>query len=131
MNSQTSLVAKNLRIQQWAKMIHECNARPSGMTVNQWCAEHGITKCDYYYRMKAVRKACLASLPDSVVQQEIIPVSMNLLTSVDESCVNKQPLLSADDSFIELTSHGIAVRVTEHTSNALLTKVLGVLAHVE
>ena len=24
-----------------------------------WCAQHGITKANYYYRLKRVRKACL------------------------------------------------------------------------
>ena len=131
MKSQTSFVARNVRLQEWAKLVRECNARPSEMTVAQWCAEHNITKCDYYYRLRAVRKACLESMPDSIVQQEIIPVSMKLLTSADESCVQESPVMLTDDSFIELSAHGIVLRVTEQTSCTLLSKVLGVLAHVK
>ena len=29
------------------------------MKVETWCSEHGITKANYYYRLKRVRKACL------------------------------------------------------------------------
>ena len=59
MSSQTSLVATNVRLQQWALQIRECQNRPSGMKVETWCSEHGITKANYYYRLKQVRKACL------------------------------------------------------------------------
>ena len=40
MSSQTSLIARNVRLQEWADMIHECNNRPDDMTVTQWCSEH-------------------------------------------------------------------------------------------
>ena len=55
----TSLVAAQYRLQEWAEMIRECNARPTGQTVPEWCEAHGMTKATYYYRLKAVRKAFL------------------------------------------------------------------------
>ena len=35
------------------------------MDVAAWCAQHGITKANYYYRLKRVRKACLDQLADT------------------------------------------------------------------
>jgi len=29
------------------------------MKVDVWCQEHGITKANYYYRLRRVREACL------------------------------------------------------------------------
>ena len=29
------------------------------MKVDAWCQEHGITKANYYYRLRRVREACL------------------------------------------------------------------------
>ena len=72
MSSQTSLIARNVRLQEWADMIHECNNRPYDMTVTQWCSEHGISKCNYYYRLAAVRKACLDKLSPEV-KQAVVP----------------------------------------------------------
>ena len=46
MASQTSIVAKQVRLA-------------------AWCAKHGITKANYYYRLKRVRKACLDLLPNT------------------------------------------------------------------
>ena len=59
MNTQTSLVAERIRLQQWADQIRDCQNRPSDMKVDAWCREHGITKANYYYRLRRVREACL------------------------------------------------------------------------
>ena len=54
MSSQTSLVAKSCRLQQWAVQINECQNRPKTMTVDEWCDQHAITKATYYYRLKVL-----------------------------------------------------------------------------
>ena len=43
MKSQTSLAARNCRLQEWSKMVHSCNNRPIGMSVDEWCRENSIT----------------------------------------------------------------------------------------
>ena len=73
MKSQTSLAARNCRLQEWSKMVHSCNNRPIGMSVDEWCRENSITTANYYYRMTQVRKACLDSLSDEAVNQEVVP----------------------------------------------------------
>lgn len=59
MTEETSLVAQQVRLRQWAEQIRDCQNRPEGMDVSAWCALHNITKANYYYRLKRVRKACL------------------------------------------------------------------------
>ena len=56
---------------EWSKMVHSCNNRPIGMSVDEWCRENSITTANYYYRMTQVRKACLDSLSDEAVNQEV------------------------------------------------------------
>ena len=51
MKSQTSLAARNCRLQEWSKMVHSCNNRPIGMSVDEWCRENSITTANYYYSM--------------------------------------------------------------------------------
>lgn len=128
MKSQTSLAARNYRMQEWAKMIQDCSTRPIGMSVDDWCCEHSITKANYY-RMTQVRKACLDALPETPREQAVVPVPMNLMFLEDEQ---PQTLTHVSDaSFLELSAQGITLCVTEQTPTALLSKVLGVLAHVE
>lgn len=62
MNSQTSLVAEQCRIQSWAMQIKDCQNRPKNMTVDEWCLQNNITKANYYYRLKRVRQTCLDSM---------------------------------------------------------------------
>ena len=60
MKSQTSLVAQQTRLNQWAQQIQACNNRPQGMTVDDWCLEIGITRANYYWRLRKVREALLS-----------------------------------------------------------------------
>ena len=112
-------------------MVQECKNRPEGMSVDEWCHANNITKANYYYRLTQVRKACLESLPAETVEQAIVPVPMELMQVKPELSAPIPVSSNKEDSYLELVFHGVTVHVTEQTSNALLTKVLGVLAHVE
>ena len=45
MKSQTSLAARNCRLQEWSKMVHSCNNRPIGMSVNEWVPGRWSLQC--------------------------------------------------------------------------------------
>lgn len=59
MNTQTSLVVDQIRIQQRADQIRDCQNRPSDIKIDAWCREHGITKTNYFYRLRRVREVFL------------------------------------------------------------------------
>ena len=77
--SKTSLAARQYHLRKWASMIRECNQRPVGMSVDEWCNSHSITKANYYYRMKQVRKACLEAIPKEPAEQSVVPVPAELM----------------------------------------------------
>lgn len=77
MKSETSLVASQCRIQQWAADIQSCQARPKEMSVEDWCLQQGITKANYYYRLRRVRQACLDH-----IERDIVPVPQEVLSPV-------------------------------------------------
>ncbi len=79
MSSATTAVAVQYRLKEWAEQIRECRNRPAGMSVVDWCAGHGITKANYYYRLRRVRQACLENLPPEAPAQQIVPVNTCLL----------------------------------------------------
>lgn len=128
MNSRTSLIARNVRLREWAARVQDCNARSAGMTVGEWCNNHSITKCDYYYRMRAIRKACLEVIPESVTKQAIVPVPMEIMAHDGNLSISNN---SKGTSAIELEINGVTIRITEETSTDLLAKVLGVVAYVK
>ena len=87
MSSETTIVAAQYRLQEWAAQIRDCQNRPEGMSIADWCSLHGITKPNYYYRLRRVRKACLAALPEKTIPQPVVPVKAELLKPVEPEAV--------------------------------------------
>jgi len=111
------MVATDFRLQEWATQIKECQNRPQNMKVEDWCAAQGITKGNYYYRLRRVREACLSSLPQSVV-----PVPEPVMMPVHEE---------GQSSCLDITVDRFQIHVSQSTSMQLLSSVLKVLADVK
>ncbi len=122
MNSTTSLVARQYRLQQWADQIRECQNRSSGMSVSEWCSQHELTAANYYYRLKEVRKACLEHISYDDMPQSIVPVPAELMGGAS------QP---ASVSGLEVSVNNISIHVTKETTPELLRMVLQVAADVK
>lgn len=126
MKSQTSLVAKQFRLQTWAAQIQDCQNRPEGISVEDWCLQNNITKANYYYRLKRVRQACLDSMqPAEPSFVELRPAETPLLETT------KPEVLAEAVSAVLHTSHGITIDLYDSASSDFLRKILGALTHVE
>lgn len=123
MSSETSMVAASFRLQEWAAQIRKCQNRPADVSVASWCADHGITKANYYYRLHRVRKACLEHMQEEIPAQQIVPVEPGLLQqNHKDDC--QQPGL-------HISTKGFSVYVTESTPMSLLAEVLEVIQNAE
>ena len=122
MNSPTSLVARQYRLQQWAIQICECQNRSAGVSVKEWCSQHKLTAANYYYRLREVRKACLDHISCDAIPQSIVPVPAELI---------RDNLPSVSASGLEVSINNICIRVTNETSPELLKMVLQVAADVK
>ena len=120
MSSETTIVAEQCRLQEWAAQIRDCQSRPSGMSVVSWCACHGITKANYYYRLRRVREACLETMQGEITAQQIVPVQPGLLQQQEQKDGNAQPGL-------DISIKGDSIHVTESTPMPLLAAVLEVM----
>lgn len=81
MKSHTSLVAQQTRLSEWADLIRDCQNRPQGMKIDEWCQLHDITKASYYWRLRKVREAYLETAEQTqtfveVPSPAIHPVNM-------------------------------------------------------
>ena len=124
MYSETTMVAKQCRLREWAAQIRDCQSRPAGMSVVEWCAGHGITKADYYYRLRRVRKACLETIQTKMPAQQAVPVRPGLLQHQEQEDGNPQPGL-------DISIKGFSIHVTGATSMPLLAEVLRAVQHAE
>lgn len=131
MKSTTSLVARQCRIQEWAGQIKECNQRPEGMSVDEWCQQHDITKTTYYYRLRQVRKACLDNIPQDKLPLENADDKPQTVVAVPASLLGCVSEKNTDGSVLTVSVGNISIYVKEDTSPSLLAMVLGVAAHAE
>ena len=120
MNSATTAVAVQYRLKEWAEQIRECQNRPAGMSVVDWCASHGITKANYYYRLRRVRQVCLENLPPETAAQQIVPVTPSLLHQETQDDTDTRLGLS-------VSVNGLSIHVTGSTPMPLLAAVLKVV----
>lgn len=124
MSTEISSAVKQIRLQEWVRQIRDCQSRPQGMTVAEWCRLNGISKTNYYYRLKSVRKACLDQLPQKADSRDIVPVSQELLSETFQG-------MPAQSGGIEISCGQFRIHVTDSTSPALLETVLRVASNVK
>lgn len=122
MGSQTSLVAKQCRLQSWAMQIKDCQNRPADMTVGEWCLQNNITKANYYYRLKCVRQACLDSMESTPAFVEL-PVpeikSTNECTSISTAAA------------VIRGANGITIGLNENASAEFMKNLIGACAYAQ
>ena len=118
MKSETSLVARNYRLQEWAEQLRECQNRNPENTIKEWCGQHNLTVANYYYRLREVRKACLKNIPEESITQSIVPVSRDLISG--DTTVS-----------IEISMGKFRISVSDATTPELLKMVLQVAADVK
>lgn len=123
MNTQTSLVAEQIRLQQWADQIRDCQNRPSDMKVDAWCREHGITKANYYYRLRRVRESCLNICDPSPSFVE--------LTAPAESIPAKASHTHSSVATVLHAESGITIDIYNDASVDFLRNLIGAASHAE
>lgn len=128
MKSQTSLVVKQVRLQQWAELIKKCQSRPTGMNIATWCELNGISKANYYYRLRCVREACLEEV--HYQNQEFVELPSPVQNMSEDVIVNKNSISSAPVAIL----HGkgnISVEILPTATTDFLHVLIGALYHVE
>ncbi len=126
MNTETSLISKQVRYKQWADDIRDCNARPKGMTVGVWCKNHGINLNTYYWRLNALRRACIDMLPeyDQKDNAEATPRFIELKAIGNSNLDNPIP----PSVIIRVGNSSIEIR--EGISDSFLARLIGTVANV-
>lgn len=124
MRSKTSMIASNVRLNEWALQVQECMNRPKGMDVPTWCAEHGITKANYYYRLRRVREASLTTIEES------IPTFVDISELSSQSNTPQLQVLDSIAAMINIVG-GPEIHISNQASQAFLENLIGAINHVE
>ncbi len=111
---------KQIRLKQWEKIIQDrCN---SGLKVDDYCEQHGISRHTYYYWLRMVRENTIKNKPEIV---EITPATQ---LSVQEEF----PVVQATDSSnakIVIKKGDICISVNSEISPQLLSAAISSLTN--
>lgn len=114
-------VTRQFRLQQWAEALRD--HKESGLTVMEWCRLHNVSKYQFYYRQREVRKHAAQFLA-------LQPVQADKPAFVEVShALRSQP--AAPDTDLVLSRVTACIRagnadifVSDETSEELLAKIL-------
>ena len=73
MSKEIMAVKKQVRLENWAAEVESCAA--SGLTVQQWCRDNGMSPKTYYYHLRKVRESIIESTP------AIVPLNNKVASS--------------------------------------------------
>lgn len=129
MKSETSLVAEQVRLQNWALQIQDCQNRPTGMSIDEWCEQNGIKKSLYYYRLRRLRKSCL-----DVAKNNAEPEFVELpVASLIEKTPVQQPELPLTPKVAAVlrNNSGLSLEIMDNAPASFLHLLIGAIQHVE
>ncbi len=135
MKTKTSSVAEALRLKQWSKQIRDCQNRPAGQTMDDWCQQQGITKTNYYYRLRRVRQAILCysekENPSCRPAQDFVELPAPSANIPSERTLRHSAPEIPVASAVIRGSHGISIEIFSGTSPEMLHTLMRALAHAE
>lgn len=122
----TRSAKRNYQLQQWRTIIQERNN--SGLTIDEYCSQNGLSRNSYFYRLRIVRKELLEPQQSTSGFVELgLPVENN--TTIP--CVTPISALEIKSSQLTLCVNDIVIGVTDHTSSELLARTIEVIRHVK
>ena len=136
MRTENSLVAEQVRLQQWAALIQDCQSRPAGMSVDAWCSQNGISKPNYYYRLRRVRKAIMDCIPDSESGSSTpcfveLPVSSGRDEPGVTPKVSNPTTIHPEVIAILRVTNGISIEIFPGISSEMLHTIMETFAHAQ
>ena len=99
-------IKKELRHEKWQEMYETYLS--SGKKVTEWCAENGISKKTFYYRLRQIRKDVI----ETAESHDIVPI-----TAVTEQ-------KNITDSSIKIQGSGISIELPVEVSPEVLTAAI-------
>ena len=113
--------SQQTRLSEWADMVRDCQNRPQGMKIDEWCQLHDITKASYYWRLRKVREAYLKTADHT---QTFVEVPSSAIQPVN---------MAAEYKIIALIRgrNNLTLEITEQASDSFLKTLLGVLGNAQ
>ena len=131
-------ITHEVRLANWISLVEQCQSRPAGQTIAQWCKETGIGGKTYYYRQRQVRRHCAAQIERNL---PAAPTESDAVSFAEVKFSPNRPSeamgLHAKESYASLHPDvfvrrgDILVGITNNASDRLLERIMREVAHAE
>lgn len=115
----TRLATTNIRIQQWTA-VFKAKAK-SGLTVDEYCEQNGISRNAYYYWLRRTRNAALEHTQTTFVE-------LNVPT--DEAALQPSSMVHSFIPQLTIEKNGFVISLNSRTPKELLILALEAVSHV-
>jgi transposase-like protein len=109
----TKLATTQIRLTQWASIIKDCKA--SGLKVDEYCQQHGLSRDAYYYWLRKVKETTLQ-------QAGFVELPAPETKSVPATDFATQLIIKTND---------MEIGINHDTPSELIARILEVIRHVE
>lgn len=121
MKSHTSLVAQQTHLSEWAELVRDCQNRPQGMKIDEWCQLHDITKASYYWRLRKVREAYLE-----------VADPTQAFVQVPSSAIHPETMASEHKiAAVIRCGNNLTLEITDQASASFLHTLWGVIGNAQ
>ena len=116
---------RQAQLPMWKERIAEC--RSSGMSVRQWCLEHGISPTTYYRwereALSSIKGSALVPAQQSqpVSEATVKPAFAELTYAISQDCIKGKPLC--------LRRGGYQLEVPEGTDLSVIRTIIEAMGH--
>lgn len=116
----TKLATRQIRLNEWAAIIKDCKA--SGLKVDIYCEQHGLSRDAYYYWLHKVKEAALKQA--GFVELPTPPSEQKVTDTIDKRT-------SAFETQMIIKMNGIEFCVNENSPSELISRVFEIIRHAE
>lgn len=122
-----------VRLANWKAVIEQCQSRPEGQTIAQWCEQNNVNENQYYYWQRRIRKNAFlelsSALPACAPQETAVAFAEIPVLSGSRE-------ISAPDLFHEFCPEAVIRRgdvmigLRNSISDRLLGRIMKEISHV-
>ena len=110
----------------WRDIIRQCNARPEGQSGKEWLIQNSIKPDHYYYWLRIVRNE-ENNENNKITDASPVFAELPVSSFISEQKSEKQTEFTPD---VLITYHDCSIGVSNSASEKLVSRILGVIAHV-
>lgn len=118
----TTVITHQANLKLWASRVSD--QKTSGLLVDDWCTQNGVSRHQFYYWKRQLKEACLDSLlPD------IVPITVPAMTQAPDNTSCTTRTTCTINPTIRITLPGISLEMDDSVPTDMLLNIIKAVRH--